>query len=71
MKVLLLVIVHAVMSPVWNTGGKGSICMYVMIREGVSMYHTWPYTNSYGYIANVRMLQKHQYTVSYYIVTEL
>ena len=45
--------------------------MYEMIREVcvcVCTYHAWPYTND---IANVRMLQKHQYTVSYYIVTEL
>ena len=45
MKVLLLVIVFAAtVSPVGNTEGKGSICMCVMIREGVSMYHAWPLT---------------------------
>ena len=75
MKVLLLVIAFAAtVSLVGNTEGKGSICMCVMIREVcvcVCIMHGLIYTNSYGYVANVCMLQKHQYTVSYCIVTEL
>ena len=71
MKVLLVVIAFVALSPVRNTDGKGSICMCVMVREVCGCVSCMAVNNSYGYIANVCMLQNHQYTVSYYIVTEL
>ena len=48
-----MVIVSAALSPVWNTEGKGSICMCVMIREVCVYVSCMAFTNSSGYIANV------------------